>query len=117
MAPCTSTMSTVSTAGFETVRDAAQARPVGFIAAPVSSSTVLAEKAQLTVFASGPKAAFERARPVFEAFSARQYYVGADQAGALSEARHQPPGRFDVAVLLAEALTLGQKAVSTGSRC
>jgi 3-hydroxyisobutyrate dehydrogenase-like beta-hydroxyacid dehydrogenase len=101
-------MSTVSPAVSETVRDAAQARPVGFIAAPVSGSTVLAEKAQLTVFASGPKAAFERARPVFEAFSARQYYVGADQeARYLKLAINHLVG--STAVLLAEALTLGKK--------
>jgi 3-hydroxyisobutyrate dehydrogenase-like beta-hydroxyacid dehydrogenase len=101
-------MSTVSPAISETVRDAARARAVDFIAAPVSGSTVLAEKAQLTVFASGPKPAFERTLPVFEALSARQYYVGADQqARYLKLAINHLVG--STAVLLAEALTLGKK--------
>src|SRR5580698_5854045 len=72
-------MSTVSPAVSETVRDPARERGVDFIAAPVSGSTVLAQKAQLTVFASGPKAAFQRTRSVFETLSARQYYVGEEE--------------------------------------
>jgi 3-hydroxyisobutyrate dehydrogenase-like beta-hydroxyacid dehydrogenase len=71
-------------------------------------STVLAEKGQLTVFASGPKAAFESARAVFEAISARQYYVGDDQqARYLKLAINHLVG--STAVLLAEAPTLGKK--------
>jgi 3-hydroxyisobutyrate dehydrogenase-like beta-hydroxyacid dehydrogenase len=101
-------MSTVSPTVSETVRDAARARAIDFVAAPVSGSTVLAEKAQLTVFASGPKPAFERALPVFQALSARQYYVGADQqARYLKLAINHLVG--STAVLLAEALTLGRK--------
>jgi 3-hydroxyisobutyrate dehydrogenase-like beta-hydroxyacid dehydrogenase len=101
-------MSTVSPSVSETVRDAARARAVDFIAAPVSGSTVLAEKAQLTVFASGPESAFKRALSVFEALSARQYYVGAqEQARYLKLAINHLVG--STAVLLAEALTLGKK--------
>jgi 3-hydroxyisobutyrate dehydrogenase-like beta-hydroxyacid dehydrogenase len=101
-------MSTVSPAVSSTVRDAARERRIDFIAAPVSGSTVLAEKAQLTVFASGPEAAFRRVLPVFEAISARQYYVGADQqARYLKLAINHLVG--STAVLLAEALTLGKK--------
>lgn len=101
-------MSTVSPAVSETVRDAARERGVDFIAAPVSGSTVLAGKAQLTVFASGPKTAFQRALPVFETISARQYYVGSDQqARYLKLAINHLVG--STAVLLAEALTLGEK--------
>ena len=101
-------MSTVSPTVSEAVRDAARERATGYIAAPVSGSTVLAEKAQLTVFASGPKAAYESARAVFEAISARQYYVGDDQqARYLKLAINHLVG--STAVLLAEALTLGKK--------
>jgi 3-hydroxyisobutyrate dehydrogenase-like beta-hydroxyacid dehydrogenase len=74
-------MSTVSPAVSAEVRIAARHRAIDFIAAPVSGSTVLAEKAQLTVFASGPQAAFARVMPVLETISARQYYVGADDEG------------------------------------
>jgi 3-hydroxyisobutyrate dehydrogenase-like beta-hydroxyacid dehydrogenase len=101
-------MSTVSPAVSEAVRDAARERRIDYVAAPVSGSTVLAEKAQLTVFASGPKIAFQRALPVFETISARQYYVGADQqARYLKLAINHLVG--STAVLLAEALTLGKK--------
>jgi len=101
-------MSTVSPAVSGTVRDAARERGVDFIAAPVSGSTVLAEKAQLTVFASGPKAPFQRVLPIFETISARQYYVGDDQqARYLKLAINHLVG--STAVLLAEALTLGKK--------
>jgi 3-hydroxyisobutyrate dehydrogenase len=101
-------MSTVSPTASATVRDAARERAIDFIAAPVSGSTMLAEKAQLTVFASGPHAAFQRAMPLFEAISARQYYVGSDQqARYLKLAINHLVG--STAVLLAEALTLGRK--------
>jgi 3-hydroxyisobutyrate dehydrogenase len=83
-------------------------REVGYLAAPVSGSTVLAEKAQLTVFASGPRAAFDIALPIFETLSARQYYVGAqEQARYLKLAINHLVG--STALLVAEALTLGEK--------
>jgi 3-hydroxyisobutyrate dehydrogenase len=72
-------MSTVSPTASGEVREAARKRGVGYICAPVSGSTVLAGNAQLTVFASGAKEAYGRALPVFQAMSARQYYVGEDQ--------------------------------------
>ncbi|HVE06324.1 MAG TPA: NAD(P)-dependent oxidoreductase [Paraburkholderia sp.] len=101
-------MSTVSPGISAAVRDAARECVVDYVAAPVSGSTVLAEKAQLTVFASGPQPAFQRALPAFEALSARQYYVGGDeQARYLKLAINHLVG--STAVLLAEALTLGEK--------
>jgi 3-hydroxyisobutyrate dehydrogenase-like beta-hydroxyacid dehydrogenase len=101
-------MSTVSPAASTQVRDSAQQRGVGYICAPVSGSTVLAEKAQLTVFASGDESGYERALPVLKATSARQYYVGTDQqARYLKLAINHLVG--STAALLAEALTLGTK--------
>lgn len=101
-------MSTVSPTVSVKVRDEAREKGVGYIAAPVSGSTVLAEKAQLTVFTSGPRAAFDTVLPVLEAFSAKQYYVGdAEQARYLKLAINHLVG--STAVLLAEALTLGKK--------
>jgi 3-hydroxyisobutyrate dehydrogenase-like beta-hydroxyacid dehydrogenase len=101
-------MSTVSPTASGEVRDAARKRGIGYICAPVSGSTVLADKAQLTVFASGPQGAYARALPIFQAMSARQYYVGEDQqARYLKLAINHLVG--STAVLLAEALTLGTK--------
>lgn len=101
-------MSTVSPAAASRVRDAAIERGVFHIGAPVSGSTVLAQKAMLTVFASGPEHAYETVRPIFEAISAKQYYVGGDQqARYLKLAINHLVG--STAVLLGEALTLGRK--------
>ena len=101
-------MSTVSPTASGDVRDAAHKRGIGYVCAPVSGSTVLAEKAQLTVFASGPQDAYGRALPVFQAMSVRQYNVGEDQqARYLKLAINHLVG--STAVLLAEALTLGTR--------
>ncbi|HTJ93508.1 MAG TPA: NAD(P)-dependent oxidoreductase [Pararobbsia sp.] len=101
-------MSTVSPAASVRVRDAARVRGIAYIGAPVSGSTVLAEKALLTVFASGPRKAYERIQPVLAALSAKQYYVGTDeQARYLKLAINHLVG--STAVLLGEALTLGRK--------
>ncbi|MPW19235.1 NAD-binding protein [Paraburkholderia sp. CNPSo 3157] len=101
-------MSTVSPAASGDVRNAALKRGVGYVCAPVSGSTVLAEKGQLTVFASGPRDSYAQVVPAFQAVSARQYYVGEDQqARYLKLAINHLVG--STAVLLAEALTLGTK--------
>lgn len=101
-------MSTVSPRVSETVRDAARPRGVHYVAAPVSGSTVLAETAQLTVFASGPTRAYSIVKPVFDTLSSKQYYVGGDQeARYLKLAINHLVG--STAVLLGEALTLGRK--------
>jgi 3-hydroxyisobutyrate dehydrogenase-like beta-hydroxyacid dehydrogenase len=47
-----------------------------YLRAPISGSTALAEAGTLTVFASGPKAAFEKARPALAAFSKAQIWLG-----------------------------------------
>jgi 3-hydroxyisobutyrate dehydrogenase len=101
-------MSTVSPAVSEEVRDAARERGIGYVCAPVSGSTVLAKKAQLTVFTSGDNDSYDLALPVLKAMSSRQYYVGQDQqARYLKLAINHLVG--STAVLLAEALTLGTK--------
>jgi 3-hydroxyisobutyrate dehydrogenase-like beta-hydroxyacid dehydrogenase len=52
-----------------------------YLRAPVSGNPVLAERGELTVLASGPRAAFEAARPAMTAFSRAQHYLGeAEQA-------------------------------------
>lgn len=47
-----------------------------YLRAPISGSTTLAEAGTLTVFASGPRAAFERAKPALAAFSRAQIWLG-----------------------------------------
>lgn len=50
-----------------------------YLRAPVSGSTQTAESGSLTVVVSGPEEDFEVCRPVLQAFSTRQYYVGRNE--------------------------------------
>ena len=60
--------------------------------APVSGGKVGAEAGTLTIMASGPKAAFDRARPLIEAVSGTLYEVGAAPGlGATYKVVHQLP--------------------------
>ncbi|HEX2199010.1 MAG TPA: NAD(P)-dependent oxidoreductase [Burkholderiales bacterium] len=47
-----------------------------YLRAPISGSTALAEAGTLTVFASGPRAMFETAKPALAAFSRAQIWLG-----------------------------------------
>lgn len=56
---------------------------ITLIDAPVTGGAVGAAKGSLTIMASGPKTAFERVKPVLEAFGRRVYHLGeANGAGA-----------------------------------
>ena len=58
-------------------------RGIVLLDAPVTGGAAGAAKGSLTIMASGPKAAFDRVRPVLEAFGARLYHLGeANGAGA-----------------------------------
>jgi 3-hydroxyisobutyrate dehydrogenase-like beta-hydroxyacid dehydrogenase len=47
-----------------------------YLRSPISGSTALAESGTLTVFASGPRAAFDKAKPALAAFSKAQIWLG-----------------------------------------
>src|SRR5687768_7786006 len=47
-----------------------------YLRSPISGSTALAEAGTLTVFASGPRAAFDKAQPALAAFSRAQLWLG-----------------------------------------
>lgn len=83
-------------------------RGVSFLRAPVSGNPVLAELGELTVLASGPREAFEQARPAMATFSKAQHYLGNDE-----EARYAKLAiNLMIAVsagMMAEALTLAEK--------
>lgn len=64
-----------STIGPEvSAKAAAQVGP--YLRSPISGSTALAEAGTLTVFASGPRTAFEAAKPALAAFSRAQIWLG-----------------------------------------
>jgi len=63
-----------STVGPAASAKAAQSMP--YLRAPISGSTALAEAGTLTTFVSGPKDAFESARPAMAEYSRAQLWVG-----------------------------------------
>ena len=78
--------------------------------APVSGGQVGAEAGTLTVMASGPKAAFDRAEPVLDAIAGNVHRLG-DEAGqaATYKVVHQLAAGVHLAVA-AELMALGSKA-------
>lgn len=69
-------MSTVSPITSATVAGQLAQSGALYLRAPVSGSTALASAARLSVFCSGPEAAFERCRPILEKISRHQTYSG-----------------------------------------
>lgn len=101
-------MSTVSPTISGRIAAALAGRSVSYLRAPVSGSTTTAASGQLSVVVSGPAAAFEIARPIFECFSVRQFHVGlAEEARYLKLVLNALVGA--TSALLGEALTLGRK--------
>jgi len=75
-------MSTIGPAAARELAAQLTARGIAMLDAPVSGSVASAEAGTLTVIAGGPQDAFERARPVFGAFSRHQLWLGRSGAGA-----------------------------------
>lgn len=69
-------LSTVSPHASAEAARALEAKGMAYLRCPVSGSTASAASAQLSMFVSGPRNAFERLTPVFDAFSGQRMYVG-----------------------------------------
>ena len=79
-----------------------------YLRAPLSGSTALAEKAALTVLASGDAGAWETALPALEAMSARRFYLGpGEEARFMKLVLNTLVGASSA--ILSEALALGTK--------
>lgn len=100
--------STVSPRVSAEVAGMLSAKGTAYIRSPISGSTATAEAGQLTVLSSGPRAAFDAALPLFEAFSKKQYHVGAgEEARYLKLTLNAMVGA--TSALIAEALTLAAR--------
>jgi 3-hydroxyisobutyrate dehydrogenase-like beta-hydroxyacid dehydrogenase len=73
-------MSTLSPAMYEILESVARARGVAFLAAPVLGSVNVAQAGQLTILPGGDRAAFDRARPLFESLGSTVSYTGSVRA-------------------------------------
>jgi 3-hydroxyisobutyrate dehydrogenase len=69
-------MSTIGIAGTERCRELADQADVVFVDAPVLGTRAPAEQAKLVILASGPDAAHDRCRGVFETVGARTVWLG-----------------------------------------
>lgn len=100
-------MSTVSPAASAVVDEAAKKKGIQYLRAPVSGSTVLAAAGTLTVFASGPKDAYDKAADVLGCFGQKVFHVGTgEEARYLKLVMNMMVGL--TSAMVAEALTFGE---------
>ena len=100
--------STVSPDASAEVRAHTEARGVALLAAPVSGNPSVVDAGKLTVVASGPKNAWEAARPYLELFGAGATYVGEGDVARLVKICHNLMLGV-VAQSLAEITVLAEK--------
>ncbi|SDJ96161.1 MULTISPECIES: NAD(P)-dependent oxidoreductase [Bradyrhizobium] len=100
--------STVSAEASAEVATAAQARGLAYLRAPVSGNASIVHTGALSCFVSGPKDAFDSAKPLFSAFTRAQTYLGPSE-----EARYAKLAvNLMIAVsaaMMAESLALARK--------
>lgn len=100
--------STVSLDASAEVAAAAEQRGVPYLRLPISGNAASAQTGQVTALVSGPAAAWEAVRPVVEAFSVAQVYLGgAEEARAMKLVVNAIV--VGTGQLLAESLALGQR--------
>lgn len=101
--------STVSTEASATVRAAAEARGIGFLATPVSGNPKVIAVGKLTVAASGPREVFELAEPLLQTWGRGVTYVGEGETARIVKIAHNV---FLGVVIqsLAEITVLAEKA-------
>lgn len=85
-------------------------RDVAVMSAPISGGRSAAETGTLTVMAGGSKAAYERVRPLADAFASNVYYVGeAPELGHVMKLVNNYVSFAGVVVTM-EAISLGERA-------
>jgi 3-hydroxyisobutyrate dehydrogenase len=84
-------------------------RGVDVFDAPVSGGPAGARTKRLAVWVGGDEAAYERLRPVLDAFCDQPYYAGPIGAGSVAKLVHNCAG-YVLQTALAEVFTMGVKA-------
>ena len=100
-----------STVSMQASADAAQAldgKGLAYLRTAVSGNNKMAEAGQLTVLASGPRAAYEQVLPLLKTLGSHHFYLGeAEQARLMKLVVNLMIAQ--TSAMLAEALTLGRK--------
>lgn len=100
-------LSTVSPDCSKKVSQTLENMGIYYLRAPVSGSTALAEKAALTILASGDQSAWDVALPYLEMISSRRFYLGpGEEARYMKLVVNMLVGA--TSAILAEALSLGE---------
>ena len=102
-------MSTIAPATSLAVAEAAKAKGVRVLDAPVSGGDVGAQKGALSIMVGGTEADFERAAPLFDVLGATIVHVGEHGAGQVVKACNQVVVAVTIAAV-SEALVLCSKA-------
>ncbi|GHE22176.1 NAD(P)-dependent oxidoreductase [Halomonas urumqiensis] len=100
--------STVSVEASARVAEAASARGIHYLRSPVSGNPVAAEAGTLSAMVSGPREELEAAKPVFDAFTKAQYWLGDEEQARVAKLAIN----LMIAVsagMMSEALTLARK--------
>jgi 3-hydroxyisobutyrate dehydrogenase len=101
-------MSTVSPVSSTKVAEGAAKKDIKYLRAPVSGSTVLAASGSLTIFASGPKDAYDQCTEIFGAMGQKVFHVGnGDEARYLKLLLNMMVGI--TSAMAGEALVFGEK--------
>lgn len=100
-------MSTVSPALSARVAEAAAAKSIRYLRAPVSGSVALATAGTLTIVVSGPRDTYDECLPIFEVLGAKCHHVGeAEEARVLKLCLNMMVGL--TAAMVGEALAFGE---------
>ncbi|MCA1393111.1 NAD(P)-dependent oxidoreductase [Bradyrhizobium sp. IC3123] len=100
--------STVSVEASAEVAAAALARGISYLRAPVSGNASIVHTGALTCFVSGPKDAFESAKPLFAAFTRAQTYLGSAEEARFAKLSVNLMIAVSAA-MMAESLALARK--------
>jgi len=101
-------MSTVSPVASGRVAEVAEKKGIKYLRAPVSGSTALATAGTLTIFASGPKDAYDKCAEIFGAMGQKVFHVGnGDEARYLKLLLNMMVGI--TSAMAGEALIFGEK--------
>jgi 3-hydroxyisobutyrate dehydrogenase-like beta-hydroxyacid dehydrogenase len=101
-------MSTVSPIISARVSEVAEEKGIKYLRAPVSGSTEAAEKASLTIMASGPKDAYDQCEDIFKLLGQKIFHVGeGDEARYMKLLVNMMVGI--TSAMTAEALIFGEK--------
>ena len=102
-------MSTIAPTASRSIAKRLEERGFSFLDAPVTGSRPKAEDGTLTIMAGGPKAAFVRAQPAFEAMGEQALHVGPQGHGSMIKLINNTLGAINAAGL-AEGIVLAQRA-------